>query len=686
MQSIKHTTTEIISLKVESFLSLLFYNNNHMFRSHLLLSIFFIFVSQLLYSQILVINELDSDTPGFDNMEFLELKSESPNFPMDGYVVVFYNGSANGGNASYLAVDLDGYVTDINGIFLIGSEMVSPFPQIILPDNTIQNGADGVAIYRGDAEDFPLGTVAFVDDRLIDVLVYGTNDPDAVSMLDIFRAFYPNIKQINEGSTNNTNSIQRNNDGSYFTGNPTPRRPNDGSGVILNGLRAVFDKASYTEGETVRLTFTTETAVLENLNFEFSLNNGNFTNADYSGNTKMTITQGSTTVSTNILLIDDTDDEGDEDMVLRIEALPNQYLSLNNNVKIRVTDNDYKVADFGTPIDPTYGKVKGTQQSNYYDSLNGKSGTELKQAIQDIIADPNIVRAQTYNDVINILREADQNPKNSNQVWLVYLEIGRSKIDFQFNSDNAGLWNREHTWPRSRGGFNNGLGDDAFDGKDIFWITGPDSLRHANSDAHALRAADGPENSKRGNQFYGQYNGPSNTKGGFKGDVARGVFYLDVRYNGLDLVKGYPEGMVGKFGDLDTLLAWHRRDKADDFEMNRNNVVQSWQYNRNPFIDMPDLVEYIWGDKQGQTWQNPTSTSSSLLNNINVFPNPCNDAIYISGIKHNTNVQIFGIDGHMHQEKMVFEDTYIPLKLIPGHYFVRIVSNDNVETKSIVVY
>jgi hypothetical protein len=104
--------------------------------------------------------------------------------------------------------------------------------------------------------------------------------------------------------------------------------------------------------------------------------------------------------------------------------------------------------------------------------------------------------------------------------------------------------------------------------------------------------------------------------GSFKGDVARGIFFLDVRYNGLEVVNGFPEGQVGKFGDLATLLNWHKNDPPDDFEMNRNNVVYSWQNNRNPFIDMPDLAEYLWGNKKGETWQNPSKTAEDKLDNL----------------------------------------------------------------------
>ncbi|HLT53718.1 MAG TPA: hypothetical protein VKZ97_07500, partial [Flavobacteriaceae bacterium] len=93
------------------------------------------------YSQV-VINELDCDTPGVDTQEFVELKSDTPNFPLDGYVVVMFNGSASGGNTSYVALDLDGYQTDINGLLLIGSNSVSPVPQYLISENVIQNGAD----------------------------------------------------------------------------------------------------------------------------------------------------------------------------------------------------------------------------------------------------------------------------------------------------------------------------------------------------------------------------------------------------------------------------------------------------------------------------------------------------------------------------------------------------------------
>ena len=89
-----------------------------------------------------------------NQLEFIEIKSESPNFSLDGYVIVLFNGSSNGSDSSYLAIDLDGYQTDLNGLFLIGNNNVSPSAQIIIPNNSIQNGADAVAIYLAPLTDF----------------------------------------------------------------------------------------------------------------------------------------------------------------------------------------------------------------------------------------------------------------------------------------------------------------------------------------------------------------------------------------------------------------------------------------------------------------------------------------------------------------------------------------------------
>ena len=158
----------------------------------------------------LVINEVDADTPSADEKEFVELKSATPNFSLDGYVLVFFNGTTAGtGTSSYYAVDLDSYITDINGIIHFGNPLVSPTPAILIPNATIQNGPDAVALYQGNALDFPTNTTATIV-GLIDVLAYSnsaTIQPDA--LMSVFGLTV--CVNENETSAAATKSIQRKN-------------------------------------------------------------------------------------------------------------------------------------------------------------------------------------------------------------------------------------------------------------------------------------------------------------------------------------------------------------------------------------------------------------------------------------------------------------------------------------------
>ncbi|MCC1484462.1 endonuclease [Winogradskyella immobilis] len=636
-------------------------------------------------AQDLIINELDADTPGVDNQEFIELKSITPNFSTDGFVLVFFNGSTSGGDTSYLAYDLSGFTTDSNGLLVLGSTGVSPFPQIVINESVIQNGADAVAIYSGTLDMFPGGTLA-TQTNLIDALVYGTNDATDDGLL----ALLGKTIQHNDNGTNaNPKSIQRfvddMGDVIFSAELPTPRMPNDGSGIVFNPVSITVDQSDYNEGDSFTITFTSETNVTSDLNFNINLDNGTFNISDFSGDTNLTIPNGQNTISTTITLTDDTIDEGDEVLRIQFIDLVEPIIASNNLVEVRVVDNDFTTAAWGTPVNPTFGLVTSTQPNGYYNSLDGLADLDLRQAIQDIIADPNVVRAQTYADVIDILKLADQNPENSNEVWLVYTEEGRSKLDFQTSSSNVGKWNREHTFPLSRAGYNGIDADDIADGIDVFFLTEADSLRHGYSDAHALRAVDGSENSSRGSRHYGagEYIGPSGTLGSFRGDVARGVLFLELRYNGLEVIDGFTTS-TGQMGDLATLLDWHRNDPPDDFEMNRNNIVFEWQKNRNPLIDQPLLVEFIWGNRVGDVWQQTLSANENNTLNIDVYPNPTDDRIFIKGLNEPAEIKVFSVEGKELLSETVSNNT-MDLKLSSGLYLIEIVTDKGSAIKRIIV-
>ena len=637
------------------------------------------------YSQ-LVINELDTDTPSTDDLEFIELKSDVPNFPLDGYVIVLFNGSGTSstGNKSYYAIDLNGYRTDVNGLILIGNSGVSPVPEKLFPSSIIQNGADGVAIYLGNAADFPDQTLA-TSTNLIDALVYDTSDPEATELMALLGV----NTQINENLNGlaTTQSIQRKNDGTYEVKAPTPGANNDGTGITFNGIRINTDATTYNEGDSFPITFTTQTPVLSNLSFSFTLNNGSFNAGDYSGNLNVTIPAGSSSFVTVITLTDDTTDDGDELARIKFGNLPVGYNRLNDFVEIRVIDNDFTAAIYGTPLAPTYNLVQSTAPAGYYSSLEGKSGTALRQAIQDIIANPNVVRAQNYGDVTTILESADKNPLNSNEVWLMYVEQGRAKFKFQNTASNIGSWNREHIFPQSRGGFANGTSSTP-DGINVFASTNADDILAGHADAHHIRAEDGPENTIRSNRDYGSdYNGPAGNLGSWKGDVSRALFYMAIRYNALSLVDGNPAdvSMNQIMGDLSAMLVWNHTDRSDDFEMNRNNVIYNWQLNRNPFIDYPDLADFIWGTRVGETWFSSLSVGESKDLNVALYPNPTRNSINVGGIVGDGTVEIYSISGAKLNDFHFYGDATLPLSLEAGLYFAKITSDGKSIVQKIII-
>jgi uncharacterized protein len=222
----------------------------------------------------------------------------------------------------------------------------------------------------------------------------------------------------------------------------------------------------------------------------------------------------------------------------------------------------------------------------YYQAAAGKTGADLKASLY------NIIKVQTklsYSQVTDALKQTDEDPNNPNNVILLY--TGRSQAKSTFGG-GANDWNREHVWAKSHGDFGT--------------VIGP------GTDIHHLRPTDASVNSSRGNldfdnggNFHSEctecrYDSDSwEPPTRVKGDVARMLMYMAVRYEGngeLDLeladkVNTYPTPYHGK---LSVLLEWHKLDPVDAFEMNRNNVIQSIQGNRNPFIDHPEWVDLIW--------------------------------------------------------------------------------------------
>lgn len=148
----------------------------------------------------IVINELDSDQNATDIAEFIELYDGGVgNVPLTGYVVVFYNGG-DPNNASYLALDLAGKQTNANGFFVLGNAAVVPTPGLIFANNTLQNGADAVALYLGTPiSSLPNGTPPTTV-NLRDAVVYDTSDPDDTGLLAALTPGQPQIDENGNGA------------------------------------------------------------------------------------------------------------------------------------------------------------------------------------------------------------------------------------------------------------------------------------------------------------------------------------------------------------------------------------------------------------------------------------------------------------------------------------------------------
>ncbi|PVE66926.1 endonuclease [Priestia megaterium] len=226
---------------------------------------------------------------------------------------------------------------------------------------------------------------------------------------------------------------------------------------------------------------------------------------------------------------------------------------------------------------------------DYYRTAAEKTGNSLKTELHNIIDHHTEL---SYSAVWEALKKTDEDPANANNVILLY--TGRSQAK-STNGGGVDDWNREHVWAKSHGDFGTAMGP--------------------GTDLHHLRPTDVSVNSTRGNlDFDNGGTEHSEALGNYfdsdsweprdevKGDVARMLFYMAVRYEGdvsdepdLELNNTVNNGTAPYHGKLSVLLQWNAQDPVDDRERRRNDIIYSdYQHNRNPFIDHPEWVNEIW--------------------------------------------------------------------------------------------
>ncbi|ARV08891.1 hypothetical protein BTO05_04290 [Winogradskyella sp. PC-19] len=240
--------------------------------------------------------------------------------------------------------------------------------------------------------------------------------------------------------------------------------------------------------------------------------------------------------------------------------------------------------------------------STYYDSSNieySASNSDLYDELATIIIGSHSTFL-TYGQRHNFLYDADTSSNDPNNVTLIY--SGDVQPDDQWLSGNnpntPQTYNTEHVYPRSL------LGSGT-----------------AEADLHLLRACIISVNSLRGNDPFrdgsGNYFSSNNEffpGNDWRGDVARIIMYVNLRYN----------EPFTDVGSLALFLEWNAADPVVDngIEDNRNTVISGAQGNRNPFVDNPYLATLIWGGTPAQNRWTVLSTEDFEQEKIKVYPNP----------------------------------------------------------------
>ncbi len=304
----------------------------------------------------------------------------------------------------------------------------------------------------------------------------------------------------------------------------------------------------------------------------------------------------------------------------------------------------------------------------YYDSADTSTPESLRNTVHLIIdGHTKISYTASSTDTWDVLEQADVDPFNSSRI----LDIYQNRTFIKHGGGNND-YNREHTWPKSYG-----FPDDGYSNKPY-------------TDCHHLFLCDIGYNSDRGSRIFDDclsgcstrhtdyYNGQSGTNrfkdatpigiwetwAGRKGDVARAMFYMDVRYEGdgsePDLIltddpylilagqTGNNEP-VAYMGLLEVLIQWHLDDPVDDLERHHTDVVAQYQGNRNPFVDHPDWAGFIFA---GIPLVSGVEDGVPMASNViaSIYPNPFNPSTSINlelGREGPVRVDIYSLEGKL---------------------------------------
>jgi endonuclease I len=271
----------------------------------------------------------------------------------------------------------------------------------------------------------------------------------------------------------------------------------------------------------------------------------------------------------------------------------------------------------------TTSSVLAAIPTGYYNSVNTSDAAALHDSLHEIIDDhQRFPYTSSATDTWDILENADEDPNDSSKIIGIYKNESYTKA----GGGNRN-YNREHTWPKSYGFPDDNASNYPYTDAHHLFLTnsGYNSSRnnkpYAECDSGCSEKVTSSDSDRGGSSGESNWTTGSGATGSWetwsarKGDSARALMYLAVRYEGgTHSVTGVAEPdliltdnraliansntgdnlAVAYMGLKSTLIQWHKDDPVDDFERRRNEVVYANQGNRNPFIDYPEYVVCVF--------------------------------------------------------------------------------------------
>ncbi len=338
--------------------------------------------------------------------------------------------------------------------------------------------------------------------------------------------------------------------------------------------------------------------------------------------------------------------------------------------------------------------------ANYYAEAEGKSGEDLRKALYTIIGSHTNVK---YDGLYNVYPTSDVT--DDGKVWDMY-----STCTWEHGKNQCGnyskvcdCYNREHSVPQS-------------------WFNKANPMV---ADAFHVYPTDGKVNGQRSNYPFGECSGGKNLGGKalgrlgsstfsgysgtvfepddqYKGDFARTYFYMATCYANINFTQADNGNKVFTYSEnsekkkiagfttyaVNLFMKWHRNDAVSEKETNRNDAVYAKQKNRNPFIDHPELAEYIWGDKKGQKWYSNGNTpiEQVAFQSLTLYPNPAHSFVTVTAETAELNYTILTLSGQTLAQGRIASGASIALgDLQNGLYLLRLEADGRQQIEKLMV-